>query len=129
MISKKKKFSLMEIIALFLLIATTLFLVTPLLFTVVGSFSKYWGKSLFGSGATVEWYKYVYDYYGHTIGLALARSYSVMRQSGLLILIGHVIFTFPLMFRSVSAAIRSQNLKSIDEAARSLGAGFIHHSR
>lgn len=49
-----------------------------------------------------------------------------MRQSGLLILIGHVIFTFPLMFRSVSAAIRSQNLKSIDEAARSLGAGFIH---
>ena len=29
MISKKKKFSLMEIIALFLLIETTLFLVTP----------------------------------------------------------------------------------------------------
>lgn len=180
MINKKKKFSLFEIIALFLLTVTTLFLVTSLLFTVIGSFSKYWGKSMFGSGVTTEWYKYVYDYYGHTIGLtliitflcvtiniflgsslayvicmspygrsrwvkfveelfslplampgvaiglALAQSYSMMRQSGVLILIGHVIFTFPLMFRSVSSAIRSQNLKSIDEAAKSLGAGFFH---
>lgn len=160
-----------------LIVLTSVFLILPLVFTVVGSFCSYWGRSMFGQGLTLKWYKYVFDYYGHTImltlgitvttvivniflgsmtayrlamskrsnsklvkfieeiltlptaipgiaiGLALAQAYAVMRQSGILILVGHIIFTFPLMFRTVTGALRSSDFLSIDECATSLGAG------
>ncbi|WP_303860733.1 ABC transporter permease [Alkalibaculum bacchi] len=168
---------LLKFIVYALILLTTLFLTLPIVFTILGSFSKYWGESMFGSGVTLDWYKYVFQYYGHTIGLtllitfltvlinvfigsmaaysiamsrfshskwmkvveelltlpaavpgiaiglALAQSFPVMRSSGVLILIGHVIFTFPLMFRAVTGAIRSTDLRSIDECAQALGAG------
>lgn len=168
---------MLKILVSLLIIMTTAFLIVPIIFTILGSFSTYWGESMFSKGLTLDWYKYVFLYYGHTIsltliitcltviiniligsmvaykiamskkknskwmklleelltlpaaipgiaiGLALAQSFSAMRRSGVLILIGHVIFTFPLMFRAVTGAIRSQNLSSIDECSQSLGAG------
>lgn len=168
---------ILKALAYALIFTTTLFLILPLVFTVLGSFSAYWGQSMFRDGLTLRWYKYVFDYYGHTImltlvitvttvivnvflgsmvayrmsmskkrnskwikfaeeiltlptaipgiaiGLALAQAYAMMRQSGLLILIGHIIFTFPLMFRTVTGALRSGDFRSIDECATSLGAG------
>ena len=160
-----------------LILATTAFLLVPILFTILGSFSAYWGQTMFSRGFTLEWYEYVFYYYGHTIGitllitmvtvvvnvilgsmmaykvamspnknsrlmklleevltlpaaipgvaigLALAQSYSGLRRSGVLILIGHIVFTFPLMFRAVTGALRAKDFKSIDECASVLGAG------
>ena len=160
-----------------LIVATTAFLIVPIIFTIIGSFCGYWGKTMFSRGFTLQWYEYVFYYYGHTIGLtliitcatvvinailgsmtayklamhpnkksklikfleevltlpaaipgiaiglALAQTYPDLRRSGVLILIGHVIFTFPLMFRAVTGALRAKDFKSIDECASTLGAG------
>ena len=159
-----------------LLVLVTAFLIVPIVFSILGSFSAYWGKTMFSKGLTLEWYEYVFYYYGHTIGitllitistviinvvlgsmmgykmamsrgkdskwmklleeiltlpaaipsvaigLALAQSYAPLRRSGILILIAHVVFTFPLMFRAVTGALRSKDFKSIDECAHTLGA-------
>ncbi len=168
---------ILKLLVYCLIIATTAFLIIPVIFTVLGSFSAYWGKTMFSRGLTLEWYDYVFYYYGHTIGLtllitcatvlinivlgsmmaykiamtprrnskwmklieeiltlpaaipgiaiglALAQSYVSLRQNGILILVAHVIFTFPLMFRAVTGALRAKDFKSIDECASSLGAG------
>ncbi|GAB7080494.1 ABC transporter permease [Megalodesulfovibrio paquesii] len=53
--------------------------------------------------------------YGHIQGL---------RQSYAFILAGHVVFTLPFLVRTVSAAFASEHLRSLEEAARTLGAGF-----
>ncbi len=170
---------ILKVLVYALIIVTTAFLIVPIIFTVLGSFSGYWGQTMFSKGLTLEWYRYVFYYYGHTIGitllitcvtvvvnvilgsmmaykvamnpnknsrwmklleeiltlpaaipgvaigLALAQTYSGMRRSGILIFIGHVIFTFPLMFRAVTGALRAKDFKSIDECAASLGAGPI----
>lgn len=47
-----------------------------------------------------------------------------LRRSWLFILIGHVLFTLPFMVRSVLAVLASIDLKTLEEGARSLGAGF-----
>jgi len=46
------------------------------------------------------------------------------RASPLFILVGHVLFTLPFMVRSVLAVMLAVNLKTLEEAAASLGAGF-----
>jgi putative spermidine/putrescine transport system permease protein len=46
------------------------------------------------------------------------------RRSWLFILVGHVLFTLPFMVRSVLAVLSSIDLKTLEEGARSLGAGF-----
>lgn len=168
---------ILKILAFVLIIATSAFLIVPIVFSVLGSFSAYWGQTLFSKGITLKWYHDVFTYYGHTIattliitcitvvvniflgsmtaykmamspkkgskwmklaeefmtlpiaipgiaiGLALAQTYAMMRQSGVLILIGHIIFTYPLMFRTVTGVLRTSNFKSIDECACTLGAG------
>lgn len=168
---------MLKLLVFFLIVVTTVFLILPIIFTILGSFSAYWGKTMFSRGLTLEWYDYVFYYYGHTIGLtllvtcatvginmilgsmtaykiamasnrnskwvklieeiltlpaaipgiaiglALAQSYASLRRSGVLILVAHVIFTFPLMFRAVTGALRAKDFKSIDECASSLGAG------
>ena len=49
----------------------------------------------------------------------------LFRSSSLLfILIGHVLFTLPFMVRSVLAVMTSIDLNTLEEGARSLGAGF-----
>jgi len=46
------------------------------------------------------------------------------RASPMFILVGHVLFTLPFMVRSVLAVMLAVNLKTLEEAAASLGAGF-----
>ena len=63
---------------------------------------------------------------GLAIALALIVAYggiSGFRQSWLFILVGHVIFTLPFMVRAVLAVMLSTNLRVMEEAAASLGAG------
>lgn len=47
------------------------------------------------------------------------------RQSSAFILVGHVLFTLPFMVRSVLAVIHAVDLKTLEEGAASLGAGFL----
>lgn len=65
---------------------------------------------------------------GLASALALILAYGELRgfrQSYFFILAGHVVFTLPFMVRIVSAAFARGDLQSLDEAARSLGAGFL----
>jgi putative spermidine/putrescine transport system permease protein len=64
---------------------------------------------------------------GLATALALIVTYGGMgnlRSSWLFILIGHVLFTLPFMVRSVLAVMTSIDLNTLEEGARSLGAGF-----
>ena len=64
---------------------------------------------------------------GLASALALLLAYGSItqfRQSSVFILVGHVVFTLPFMVRMVGSAFRRQELVSIEEAARSLGASF-----
>jgi putative spermidine/putrescine transport system permease protein len=59
--------------------------------------------------------------------LALILAYGQMRgfrSSYAFIWVGHMVFTLPFMVRTVAAAFARPELKSLDEAARSLGANF-----
>jgi putative spermidine/putrescine transport system permease protein len=49
---------------------------------------------------------------------------SGFRTSSAIILTGHVLFTLPFMVRSVLAVLSSIDLKTLEEGAASLGAGF-----
>jgi putative spermidine/putrescine transport system permease protein len=46
------------------------------------------------------------------------------RSSASFILVGHVLFTLPFMVRSVAAVMLAVDLKTLEEAAASLGASF-----
>ena len=66
---------------------------------------------------------------GLAIALAILISYgqfTAFRQSWLIILVGHVIFTLPFMIRSVIAVLSSFPLNDYEEGAASLGAGFAN---
>ena len=102
--------------------------VTVVVNTILGSMAAY--KVCMAKNAHSKWIKFFEEILtlptaipGIAIGLALAQAYAVMRQSGILILIGHIVFTFPLIFRTVTGALRSTNFRAVDEAAASLGAG------
>jgi putative spermidine/putrescine transport system permease protein len=51
-------------------------------------------------------------------------SWQGFRQSFWFILVGHLVFTLPFMVRTVGSAFRRDEIRSLDEAARTLGAGF-----
>ena len=51
--------------------------------------------------------------------------FGAFRMSWLFILVGHVLFTLPFMVRSVLAVLSSIDLKTLEEGAASLGAGFV----
>jgi putative spermidine/putrescine transport system permease protein len=64
---------------------------------------------------------------GLATALAIILAYGGMggfRQSYAFILVGHVLFTLPFMLRTVSSAFRRSELRVLEEAARTLGAGF-----
>ncbi|MDE1949618.1 MAG: ABC transporter permease subunit, partial [Burkholderiales bacterium] len=64
---------------------------------------------------------------GLATALALILAYGEwrgFRQSMGFILVGHLLFTLPFMVRPVAAAFARDDLVALDEAARSLGAGF-----
>lgn len=48
-----------------------------------------------------------------------------LRDSWLFILIGHVLFTLPFMVRPVLAVMKTIDIRSLEEAAASLGAGTL----
>lgn len=65
---------------------------------------------------------------GLATALALILAYgqvSGFRQSYAFILVGHMVFTLPFMVRTVSSAFQRPELHALEEAARSLGAGFV----
>lgn len=64
---------------------------------------------------------------GLATALALILAYGQLkgfRQSFGFILVGHLVFTLPFMVRTVAAAFARPELVALEEAARSLGAGF-----
>jgi putative spermidine/putrescine transport system permease protein len=64
---------------------------------------------------------------GLATALALILFYGELRQfraSWTFILVGHVLFTLPFMVRSVLAVMAAIDLKTLEDAAASLGAGF-----
>ncbi|WP_411880621.1 ABC transporter permease [Polaromonas sp. YR568] len=64
---------------------------------------------------------------GLATALALILAYgqvSGFRQSYAFILVGHMVFTLPFMVRTVSSAFQRPELHALEEAARTLGAGF-----
>jgi putative spermidine/putrescine transport system permease protein len=64
---------------------------------------------------------------GLATALALIVTYGGVagfRTSWLFILVGHVLFTLPFMVRSVLAVMLAIDLKTLEEGAASLGAGF-----
>ena len=64
---------------------------------------------------------------GLAIALALIVSYGGFRDfrsNWTFILVGHVLYTLPFMMRSVLAVLSSIDLKTLEEGAASLGAGF-----
>ncbi|WP_341895928.1 ABC transporter permease subunit [Ferrovibrio terrae] len=69
---------------------------------------------------------------GLATALALIVTYgslSGFRTSWAFILVGHVLFTLPFMVRSVLAVLMAIDLKTLEEGAASLGAGFIDRFR
>ncbi len=65
---------------------------------------------------------------GLATALALILAYGQLRgfrQSFAFILVGHLVFTLPFMVRTVGAAFRRHELLALEEAARTLGAGFV----
>ncbi|WP_427999604.1 ABC transporter permease [Acidovorax sp.] len=64
---------------------------------------------------------------GLASALALILAYGTLqgfRQSFAFILVGHMVFTLPFMVRTVGSAFQRDELRSLEEAARSLGASF-----
>ncbi|BBK37353.1 ABC transporter permease [Allostella sp. ATCC 35155] len=64
---------------------------------------------------------------GLATALALIITYGGVgefRRSWLFILVGHVLFTLPFMVRSVLAVMSAVDLRTLEEGAASLGAGF-----
>ncbi|VEA65065.1 Putrescine transport system permease protein PotH [Serratia plymuthica] len=60
------------------------------------------------------------------LGLLLVYGqFQALRGSWLFILIGHVLFTLPFMIRPVLSVMRAIDLLRLEEAAASLGAGFL----
>ncbi|MCC7286729.1 MAG: ABC transporter permease subunit [Burkholderiaceae bacterium] len=65
---------------------------------------------------------------GLATGLAMILAYGEVRgfrQSYSFILVGHMVFTLPFLVRTVSSAFKREELRSLEEAARTLGAGFL----
>lgn len=63
---------------------------------------------------------------GLALALALLQLYGTykgFRMSWTFILVGHVLYTLPFMLRSVMAVLAAIDLKTLEEAAASLGAG------
>jgi putative spermidine/putrescine transport system permease protein len=69
---------------------------------------------------------------GLATALALIVTYggwSEFRTSWAFILVGHVLFTLPFMIRSVLAVLSAIDLRTLEEGAASLGAGFWRRLR
>ena len=69
---------------------------------------------------------------GLATALALILTYGrwqALRTSWLFILVGHVLFTLPFMTRACLAVLSAIDLDALEEAAATLGAGFVERFR
>ncbi|MBC8752134.1 putative spermidine/putrescine transport system permease protein [Paraburkholderia sp. WC7.3d] len=57
--------------------------------------------------------------------LVVYGGFTAFRMSAAFIVVGHVVFTLPFMVRAVAAVCASSNLRTLEEGAASLGAGFF----
>lgn len=159
-------------------VVVALFILLPMLFSVLAGFMENYGAGLRG-GLTTRWLEHVITAYGNTVGasvllalacvlgnlvlgvpaayaisraksrwmdafeelitlpvavpglataLAIILAYGNMkgfRQSYAFILVGHMLFTLPFLVRTVGAAFEREELRSMEEAARTLGATFV----
>ena len=115
------------------------FLVVPVVMSIVAGVTENFFIGV-KSGFTLRWIAEVWELYSGTvylsIGVALAclgvtlalillyGQFRGFRASWTFILVGHVLFTLPFMVRSVLAVMAALDLKTLEDAAASLGAGF-----
>ncbi|CAD6534020.1 hypothetical protein LMG24235_02791 [Paraburkholderia sabiae] len=57
--------------------------------------------------------------------LVVYGGFTMFRTSAAFIVVGHVVFTLPFMVRAVAAVCASSGLRTLEEGAASLGAGFF----
>ncbi len=57
--------------------------------------------------------------------LVVYGGFTMFRTSVMFIIVGHVVFTLPFMVRAVAAVCASSSLRTLEEGAASLGAGFF----
>ncbi|MFP4889283.1 ABC transporter permease [Paraburkholderia sp. EG304] len=57
--------------------------------------------------------------------LVIYGGFTAFRMSAAFIVVGHVVFTLPFMVRAVAAVCASGDLRTLEEGAASLGAGFF----
>ncbi|WP_429582865.1 ABC transporter permease [Paraburkholderia youngii] len=57
--------------------------------------------------------------------LVIYGGFTAFRMSAAFIVVGHVVFTLPFMVRAVAAVCASSDLRTLEEGAASLGAGFF----
>jgi putative spermidine/putrescine transport system permease protein len=60
---------------------------------------------------------------GITVSIALIEGYAVLRGRWWLVLSGHLVYTIPFMVRSVTSAVRTFDIGTLEKAAQTLGAG------
>lgn len=66
---------------------------------------------------------------GISIAVALIGTYGIIRQSWVIILLGHLLYTLPFMLQSVTSTLRSYNYFDLERAAASLGASWTQRVR
>ncbi|TQF84502.1 ABC transporter permease subunit [Elioraea sp. Yellowstone] len=162
-----------------LAVLVALFLIGPVVLSVLAGLTRNYQRGILESGVTLAWIGRVLDLYAHTIwlsvGIALATlaatlilgvpvAYALARRPGRaarlfeemlvmpvaipgiatalalilawgavgsfrshwsFILAGHVLFTLPFMVRATLAVMLAVDLATLEEGARSLGAGFL----
>ena len=66
---------------------------------------------------------------GISVAVALIGTYGMIRGSTLIILFGHLLYTLPFMFQSVTNTLRSYNFFELERAAAGLGANWYQRLR
>jgi putative spermidine/putrescine transport system permease protein len=66
---------------------------------------------------------------GISIAVALLGTYGIIRDSWIIILLGHLLYTLPFMLQSVTSTLRSYNFFELEKAAASLGANWFQRVR
>jgi putative spermidine/putrescine transport system permease protein len=66
---------------------------------------------------------------GISIAVALIGTYGIIRNSWVIILLGHLLYTLPFMLQSVTNTLRSYNYFDLERAAASLGASWLQCAR
>lgn len=66
---------------------------------------------------------------GISIAVALIGTYGVIRNSWVIILLGHLLYTLPFMLQAVTNTLRSYNYFDLERAAAGLGANWFQRVR